>query len=147
MRAGIDTNVLLAAHLPCIDHHEKVRATLERLLSDPDTTLCIPPLVIDELLHVATNTRRFENALSMPVALELVRSYLDAANVEITPEDERSTSLAVELMRTHDLGRKRIGDTMIAASLIAAGVTDLVTTNVRDYRAFTQLTLHDPRTW
>lgn len=146
MRIGIDTNVLLVAHMPTFDDHEAVRAYHERLLSDIATTLCIPPRVLDEFMHVLTNSRRFSDAPSMRKALAIARTYLDAANVEITPENEASASLALELMKTHDLGRKRIGDTMIAASLITAGVTHLVTTNIRDFRVFSQLTLHDPRT-
>ena len=145
MRFGIDTNVLLAAHMPAQEHHEAVRAFHERLLLDPMHTLCIPPLVLDELIHVSTNTARFRNALSMRRALAIAQSYLDASNVEITPENTETTSLCLELIKTHDLGRKRIRDSMIAASLVTAGVTDLVTLNVRDFRVFGQLTLHDPR--
>ena len=144
MRLGIDTNVLLMAHLPTLDAHERVSAYHTRVLSDSGTSVCIPPYVLNEFMFIVTSRKRFEHALSIKKAVRIARAYADAGNVEIIPECQESISLALEMMKTHGLGRRRIGDTMIAASLIAAGIQHLVTTNPRDFRIFSQFTLLDP---
>jgi predicted nucleic acid-binding protein len=45
----------------------------------------------------------------------------------------------------HRLGRKRIADTLFAATLLTHGVTELITCNPSDFRIFEGLTLIDPR--
>ena len=44
-------------------------------------------------------------------------------------------------MKKHKLGRKRVLDTALAATLVAAGVEHLITGNAADYSVFRDLQL------
>jgi len=82
MRRGVDTNVLIYAHMPESPHHVRVRSFLVDQLSHDDVILVITPAILHELVHIVTDGRRFAPPLSMNDALALARVYLDHANVE-----------------------------------------------------------------
>ena len=144
MKLGIDTNVLLQAHLPALDRHELAHRYLNRQLTLPGVTLVLTPLVLHEFVHVVTDGRRFDPPVTTTEALAIARSYLGRSNVECISTDEASLLLALDLLGRHDLGRKRIADTLFAATLLAHGVHRLVTFNVSDFEAFEDLTAVEP---
>jgi predicted nucleic acid-binding protein len=144
VRLGIDSNVLLQAHLPALDRHELAYRYLKKQLAQPGVTLVLTPLVLHEFVHVVTDGRRFDPPVAMTEALALTRGYLGRSNVECVPSDEGSLLLALDLLSRHSLGRKRIADTLLAATLLAHGVHGLVTFNVADFRVFENLTAMEP---
>ena len=144
MRLGLDTNVLIYAHLPALPPHEGVRAYLQAALRRPDTVLVVTMMILHEFVHIVTDARRFEPPLTMSEALALVRLYLGRSNVKCVPVDEESGLLMSELLDRHRLGRNRIADTLLAATLITHGVTQLVTCNGEDFRLFEDLHIVDP---
>lgn len=144
MKLGIDSNVLLQAHLPALDRHELAHRYLKRQLALPGVTLVVTPLVLDEFVHVVTDARRFDPPVPMTEALTLARGYLGRSNVECLATDESSLLLALDLLSRHDLGRKRIADTLFAATLLAHGVHRLITFNVADFKIFEDLTATEP---
>lgn len=145
MRQGVDTNVLIYAHMPESPHHATVRSFLLNQLSRDDVTLVITPTILHELVHIVTDSRRFDPPLSMSDALALARTYLGHANVECVRLDASAVATAFELMERHRLGRKRMADTLLAASLLGHGVHELITCNLGDFQIFDRLTLLDPR--
>lgn len=145
MRRGIDANVLVYAHVPSFQEHRAVRAFLLEQLRDPDTLLFLTPSILQEFVHVVTDARRFEPALDMSEALQLAAIYLDHGNFWCLAIDESILLRAFDLMKRHRLGRKRIVDTVFAATLIHYGIRELVTCNLRDFGVFEELTLVDPR--
>jgi predicted nucleic acid-binding protein len=145
MRRGVDTNVLIYAHMPELPQHELVRSYLLDQLAQDDVTLVITPAILHEFVHVVTDARRFSPPVAMPDALAVARGYLDRTNVECLNVDERAIVSAFDLLERHQLGRKRIADTLFAASLLNQGVRELVTCNVADFQIFEELTLIDPR--
>lgn len=60
---GLDTNVLVYAHIPAMPDHEHVRRYLLAQLAD-DARLVVIPLVLHELVHVLTDSRRFDPPIS-----------------------------------------------------------------------------------
>lgn len=50
--------------------------------------------------------------------------------------DEEALRLFFNWMTTHQLGRKRILDAMLAATYRSAGIDSLLTTNARDFSVF-----------
>lgn len=145
MRRGVDTNVLIYAHMPESPHHATVRRFLLDQLSRDDITLVITPAILHELVHIVTDGRRFDPPLSMSDALGLARIYLEHTNVECIRLDASAVADAFELIERHRLGRKRIADTLFAASLLSHGVHELITCNPGDFQLFERLTLLDPR--
>lgn len=145
MRRGVDTNVLIYAHMPALPQHEVVRSYLLDQLAQDDVTLVVTPGILHELVHVITDGRRFDPPVAIKDALAVARGYLDRANVECLSVDESSLISTFELMERYQLGRKRIADTLFAASLLNGGVRELITCNLDDFRIFEALTLLDPR--
>lgn len=146
-RIGLDANVLVYANAPDVPQHPAVRTYLGRLFRDHSIVAVVTPAVLAEVVHVLTDARRFAVPASMPDAIALAERYLDGANVECLADTAEALSLAFELMSRHRLGRKRIADTILTATLSLNGVTSLVTANTRDFAPFRdRLTIINPLT-
>ena len=145
MRRGLDTNVLVQAHVAAAADHAAIRRFLLNELADPDVDLFVTPLVLHELVHVITDARRFEPPVPMAEAVAVARLYLSHSNVSCAPVDGAAVTRALDLLERHQLGRKRIADALIAASLLNAGVAEILTCNVSDFAVFAPLRAVDPR--
>lgn len=126
VKRAVDTNVLVYAHVSATPEHGRVSEFLRAQLNDSKLTLVLTPLILHEFVHVVTDPRRFDPAVTIADALEVADSYLGRSNVECVPEDVRALTLAFELLRRHKLGRKRVGDTLVAACLLQAGVSEIM---------------------
>lgn len=146
MRVGVDTNVLIRAHVPGLEGHGEARAWLMEQLAQPDVTLVVTPLVLHELIHVITDGRRFDPPVPMSEALAIARAYVGRTNVECLAADEPSLLTALDLLGRYRLGRKRIADTLLAATLLTHGVHRLATYNTSDFELFDGLTVAEPGT-
>ena len=144
MRIGVDTNVIVEAHVPGRSRSELASRYLEEQLAHADVTLAVTPLVLHEVIHIATDPRRFERPLSMTDALAVNRDYLGRSNVECLPVDEDSLAMALELLQRHRLGRSRVSDCLLAATLLSHGVQRLATFNPRDFALFEPLRAFEP---
>jgi predicted nucleic acid-binding protein len=122
-----------------------VRRYLLGQLAQGDTTLVVTPGILHELVHVITDARRFSPPVAMADALAIARGYLNRTNVECLSIDANTIARAFNLLERHQLGRKRIADTLFTASLLDHGVRELITCNLDDFRIFEELTLIDPR--
>lgn len=80
----------------------------------------------------------------MSEAVAVSRRYLGRENIECLSIGEEATSRALELLERHALGRNRIVDTLLAATLLVSGVTELVTCNPRGFNIFEGLRTVDP---
>jgi predicted nucleic acid-binding protein len=145
MRRAADTNILVYAHLAAFPEHGRVRSFLRDHLSDPAKQLIVTPMVLHEFVHVITDARRFLRPVPMPEALALARGYLGRTNVECLAVDEDVMRLAMDLLELHRLGRKRIADTLLAATLIRNDVREIITCDPGDFRVFPEIVTIDPR--
>ena len=145
MKRGLDTNVLVYAHVAALPEHGVVREYLAGQLARRDVTLVVTPSVLHEFVHVVTDPRRFEPPVAMGEALALARLYLGRANVDCVATDAEALAEALALVERHRLGRKRLADTLLAATLLRHGVRQLVTCNPGDFEVFPALQLVDPR--
>jgi predicted nucleic acid-binding protein len=71
--------------------HTAVRRFFEHEIHDRGGLLGLTPQVIQEFLHVATDSRRFEHPLAMPEALRVCRSL--ASSREAKKEETRQRRL------------------------------------------------------
>lgn len=145
MRCGLDTNVLVYAHLPVFPESGTVQANLRTGLADDTWQFVLTPGVLHEFVHVITDSRRFDPPVAMVGALALARGYLDRTNVGCLSIDARVLHLAFELLDTHTLCRKRIADILLAATLLRHGVNSIMTCNPGDFAMFDELAAIDPR--
>src|SRR5258708_3882669 len=129
---GLDTSFLVA--LSITEHACHARAhTLLRGQAD-DELLALTPDVLAEFIHATTDPRRFRQPFSMSDALADAHAWWNAANVKHLAVSPEALSLCLDWLATHRLGRKRILDTMLAATLHTAGVRRLLTLNPDDFR-------------
>jgi predicted nucleic acid-binding protein len=57
VRLGVDTNVLVQAHVAASPMHERVHAYLGSLLLREGTEIVLSPLVLHEFVHVVADAR------------------------------------------------------------------------------------------
>lgn len=144
MKRGLDTNILIYAHIPAFEIHGRVRRFLLDQLQTPEITLAVTPSILHEFIHVVTDPRRFEAPLTMGEAAAVARLYLGKANIDCLAADSDVFLDALVLLERHGLGRKRIADTLFAATLLQHGVREVITCNPRDFAAFEDLRTIDP---
>lgn len=133
---GLDTSFLVAA---CVREHEAhvaAREMLRKEIAGHPSRWALAPQVLTEFAHIVTDPKRFETPVGMEAALDFCDQWWGSEEVrQITPDDEAVRTFAV-WMRQHRLGRKRILDTFLAATYFTAGVTEIVTTDWRDFSGF-----------
>lgn len=144
MKRAVDTNVLVVAHIASATHHARVRRYLVAQLAQPDVTLIVTPLILHEFVHIITDARRFAPPVSMHEATAIARLYLEHSNIECLSTDRDAIALALTLLEKHQLGRKRIADTLFAATLLGNDVREIVTCNPSDFAVFNVFALADP---
>jgi predicted nucleic acid-binding protein len=143
MDLAVDTNVLVYAQFERFAEHLAARRAVERILGATEDRLVLSPLVCHEWLHIVTDPRRFDPPLPMTDGIRQIEDLAAAANVLVVSVDELTLRGALALLAEHQLGRKRIADTLLAACLRAAGIGDLLTANADHFRAFSFLKIHE----
>jgi predicted nucleic acid-binding protein len=135
MTYGIDTDFIVAAEIRDHPFHRPADALLSRLLADGHD-FALAPQTLAEFIHIVTDAKRMPQPLSMSEAVSRAEHWWQAAEVvRVFPDGPAITDFLSWLTR-HQLGRKRLLDTLLAASLKKAGVVRVITNNERDYRLF-----------
>jgi predicted nucleic acid-binding protein len=145
MKRGVDSNVLVYAHIPTFPEHPRVRVFLTDFLAETDAVLAFTPAILHEFVHIVTDARRFSPPVEMSEALAVARHYLDRENTECLSVSETDMTHAFDLLERHGLGRKRIADTLFASTLLSNGFSELITCNPDDFKVFDELNVIDPR--
>ena len=135
MTHGIDTGFLVAAELVEHADHAWARQTLFDVLGNTDR-LAIAPQVIAEFIHVVTDSRRFAQPLNFKTACDLAEQWWTAADVDRVFPNDSAARQFLKWIQQHQLGRKRLLDTLLAATYKEVGVQSLLTTNPRDFVVF-----------
>jgi predicted nucleic acid-binding protein len=141
---GIDTDALVHWAMQGATHHRAVRRFIDTEVAKRGSRLGLTPQVLHEALHVCTDRRRFENPLEMTAAISLLRDLWDGKETVRVSPAATTFHRTLELLESLGLGRKRILDTALAATLEAAGIKRLATLNAQDFRIFSFLEVVDP---
>jgi predicted nucleic acid-binding protein len=143
MTHGLDTGFLVAAEVTEHADHKAARDSLRRLVSVGDL-IAIAPQVLAEFIHIVSDSRRFTNPLDMTSARILAEQWWIATEVVHVFPDDSATRLFLDWMRQFSLGRKRLLDTLLAATYRQAGIGSLLTTNPADFAVFGAFTCTTP---
>src|SRR5437667_6399731 len=135
MTHGLDTGFLVAAEVTEHAEHSAARDTLARLLSAGDL-IAIAPQVLAEFIHIVTDPRRFTHPLDMAAARQLAEQWWTASDVVPVFPDDGATRQFLGWLAQFSLGRKRLLDTLLAATYRQAGIQSVLTTNPRDFAIF-----------
>ena len=141
----LDTDVLVHWLMAGAPHHRVVRAWVEQEIAERESQLGLTAQVVCELVHVVSDERRFATPMPMSDAIARARDLWVAPEVVRLMPGPECMLRTLSLLRQHQLGRKRVLDTMLAATIETAGLTRLATLNERDYRVFSFLELINPR--
>jgi predicted nucleic acid-binding protein len=131
----LDTSFLVAVEIAEHACHAEARRMLDEFLNRGDR-FALAPQILAEFIHTATDPRRFQVPLTMETALRHSEKWWNAGEVEQTMPTDDALSRFHEWMLSHRLGRKRVLDTMLAATYRSAGVTSLLTLNGQDFTVF-----------
>jgi predicted nucleic acid-binding protein len=129
---GLDTGFLVAFELPEHPAHTATRSRITALVSHGDR-LSLAPQVLAEFIHVVTDPRRFTQPLSIDDARKLALQWWSAAEVDHAFPNTAATQQFLDWHRVHSLGRKRLLDTLLAATYHETGVTHILTLNPTDF--------------
>jgi len=121
MATGIDTSLLVAAEVASHPAHSRARAKLQSV-TQAGEQLALAPQVLAEFIHIVTDPRRFTAPLDMIAALLRAEASWNTPEVARCFPNDASTRTFLAWMSTHQLGRKRLLDTMLAATYKAADV-------------------------
>jgi predicted nucleic acid-binding protein len=117
---------------------------LARLLGAGDK-IAIAPQVLAEFIHIVTDGRRFAHPLNVAAARQLAEQWWTANDVVRVFPDDGATRLFLAWLQQFSLGRKRLLDTLLAATYRQAGISSLLTTNPADFGVFGVFTCITPK--
>ena len=132
---GLDTGFLVAAEVVEHTSHVDARAMLGKLVANGDS-IAIAPQVLAEFIHIVTDARRFSQPLSILNAVRLAEQWWTARDVTMVVPDDLAVRQFLTWLRQYSLGRKRLLDTLLAATYRQAGISSILTTNAADFAAF-----------
>ena len=129
---GIDTGFLVAAEVAEHGEHLAARQMLLQLVT-AGNRIGMAPQVIAEFIHVVTDPRRFTHPLSVQQARQIAEQWWTASEVDHVFPDTAATNQFFTWLEQLALGRKRLLDTLLAATYQQAGIRSLLTTNVAEF--------------
>jgi predicted nucleic acid-binding protein len=135
MTHGLDTGFLVAAAVSEHAENPAARETLARVLAAGDQ-IAIAPQVLAEFIHIVTDPRRFTHPLDVAAARQLAEQWWTARDVLRVYPDDGATRQFLVWLQQFALGRKRLLDTLLAATYRQAGIHSLLTTNPADFGVF-----------
>lgn len=135
MRIGIDTTFLVEVEIRDHPGHDASRHFLGSSLSRGDTFV-VTQQVLQEFMQIVTDPKRFERPLNMMQAVEMAEKWWNATEAVRIYPNEFTIVQFFEWMKTYRLGRRRILDTMLAATFYSNQIERIVTSNSADFEQF-----------
>lgn len=140
---GLDTSFIVAAEVVGHPDHAAARQRLDRVLAEGDG-LALAPQALAELVHVVTDGRRFDKPLTVAAARDRAERWWNAKEIVPAYPDEHTAPVFLSWHREHELGRKRLLDTLLAATYFSNDVRSILTTNARDFHVYGRFTVLEP---
>jgi len=141
---GVDSNVLIYSAVESMPEHRPVASFFERRVLTGEITCAVTFPVLLEFVHVTTDPKRFRSPLDVEESLAIAEQYWNASNWRRLLPRRHTGLRTFQLLRRHGLGRKRLLDTYLTATLLDHNVRTLLTCNTRDFEVFADLQLIDP---
>ncbi|KAB2642362.1 MAG: type II toxin-antitoxin system VapC family toxin [Verrucomicrobia bacterium] len=132
---GLDTSFLVAWAIP--EHRDHL--TCRRLAADAvhcGRAFGLTVGILAEFIHVVTDPRRFATPLTMADATAIASFWAQATEVALLPQSASVATIWLDWQHRHRLGRKRLLDTLIAATWHGAHITEVFTLNPADFEIF-----------
>jgi predicted nucleic acid-binding protein len=135
MTHGIDTDFLVAIEVTDHPFHRQADHPIQDLL-DNGHNLALAPQTLAEFIHIVSDSRRMPRPLTVTEAITRAEFWWEAKEVERVFPAGRSVTDFFGWLRQYGLGRKRLLDTLLAATFLQHGIEKIVTNNEKDYQVF-----------
>ena len=135
MTHGIDTDFLVAVEIENHPFHGQADALLQSMLANGHD-FALAPQTLAEFIHIVTDPKRMPQPLTMAEAITRAEHWWQAAEVVRVFPDGQSVGDFLGWLTRHQLGRKRLLDTLLASTFQRAGVRRLISNNDADYKVF-----------
>ncbi len=132
---SIDANILLYSYAASSPFHVPAKRFLEELTDREDVALS--EFILTEFYLLLRNPAVLTHPLDAAAAAAVITRYRRHPHWKTLGFPPRSRELHDALWKqsaTRDFARRRIYDTRTALSLVAFGVTDFATLNVKDFQ-------------
>lgn len=140
---GLDTGFLIAWALADHPAHAECRAHLDGAARQQQT-FAVTSGVLAEFLHVVTDPKRFNFPLTMKEATEQSRFWIQPPACSIIAPSPAANLLWLVWMDRYQLGRKRVLDTLLAATWHTEGISEIWTLNPADFTVFGCFSIWSP---
>ncbi len=130
---GIDTNILLYARLEGNPFHERAKEFLEGQADNPDVV--IAELVLVEFYLALRNPAIIDSPLSAKAASQECQIFRRHPRWQLV-ENAEVMEEVWNMAAGRNFARRRIIDARLAKTLLAYGVTEFATANIRDFGMF-----------
>lgn len=132
---AIDANILLYAYAEAAPENHAAQNFLAE--HNVRSDVAISEFTLTELYLLLRNPAVLKKPLSAAKAVEVIEAYRNHPKWRIPgfpPASRQFHDHLWEHAKLHQFARRRIYDVRTALALIAFGVTDFATTNIKDFR-------------
>jgi uncharacterized protein len=137
----VDANLLLYAKISSFPEHAKAHAWLDEKLNGPDR-VALPWESVLAFLRLSTNSRLFKRPLSMAVAWEQVRSWLNLDTTWCPSATSEHEVVLDALLAPGGITPKLVMDAHLAALAVEHGL--VLCSADGDFGRFAKLRWHNP---
>lgn len=142
---GIDTCFLIDLYWQDSPRNKNARALFSQIANNESVKLAVYYNCFNEFLHVITDSKRFENPLSVSEAISVIDYWCDIDRVTVLYPDDTSFKRTLAWMNRYQLGRNRVNDTQMASCYLISGVSSIITANPKDFEIFESFEINDYR--
>ena len=142
---GIDTCFLIDLYWENSPRNKNARALFSRIANNESVKVAVYYNCFNEFLHVITDSKRFENPLSVSEAISVIDYWCDIDRVTVLYPDDTSFKRTLAWMNRYQLGRNRVNDTQMASCYLTSGVSSIITANPKDFEIFESFEINDYR--
>ena len=142
---GIDTCFLIDLYWENSPRNKNARELLSKIANNESVKLAVYYNCFNEFLHVITDSKRFENPLSVSEAISVIDYWCDIDRVTVLYPDDTSFKRTLAWMNRYQLGRNRVNDTQMASCYLTSGVSSIITANPKDFEIFESFEINDYR--
>lgn len=132
----IDSNVLIYAFAAESDLHELSIATLQRLRAS-GARLWVSGQIVAEFVSVTTRVAERTGKPQRQQILDYASAIM--SGFDFAAESKEVARLLLEVLKDHSVSGKQVHDANIVATMLAAGVTSLLTHNLTDLERYASL--------
>ncbi len=139
----VDTNILLRFLLPNDPTYPAIRKAV-RILKTHREQLVTTPQNLAEFWNVCTRPSTARGGLGLTVEATERRLRLLERHFPVLRDNPDSYSRWKSLVTTHNVMGVQVHDARLVASMIANGITHLLTANVADFTRYPGITVNAP---